>query len=106
MEFIFAETDDVLVSHSGLALAGASLRKTELQRRLDALRVDGSKRPVKPHSEVLLSTIGLLCLGKSDYADIEAFRRETFFGRALGLGPLPSLLASDFGSSHCSADGW
>ena len=34
--------------------------------------------------------IGLLCLGKSDYAAIEPFRRESFFVRSLGLSKLAS----------------
>jgi len=38
---------------------------------------------------VLLSMIGLLCLGQSDYAAIGPFRRETFFARALGLSRPP-----------------
>ncbi len=42
------------------------------------------------HGDVLLSMVGLLCLGKSDYADIEAYRQEEFFRRALGLKKLPS----------------
>jgi hypothetical protein len=52
--------------------------------------VQGLKRPALPHGEVLLSMIGLLCLGKSDYAAIEPFRRESFFARSLGLSRLPS----------------
>src|SRR5512141_2252454 len=90
MEFIISETDDILVSHAGLALAGALLQRTELRQRLDAMEVEGLKRPVMPHGEVLLSMIGLLCLGKSDYAAIEPFRRESFFARSLGLSRLPS----------------
>jgi hypothetical protein len=90
MQFIISETDDVLVSHSGLALAGALLQGTPLVQRLSAIEVEGSKRPALPHGEVLVSMIGLLCLGKSDYADIEAFRHETFFAQALGLRRLPS----------------
>lgn len=90
MEFIISETDDVLVSHSGLALAGALLRQTQLRRRLDTMEVEGLKRPVMPHGEVLVSMIGLLCLGKSDYTGIEPFREETFFRRALDLAQLPS----------------
>jgi hypothetical protein len=90
MDFIISETDEVLVSHSGLALAGALLQRTGLRRQLDALQVEGLKRPEMRHGEVLLSMIGLLCLGKSDYAAIEAFRQETFFARALGLSRLPS----------------
>jgi hypothetical protein len=90
MEFIISETDDILVSHAGLALAGALLQRTDLRRRLDALEVEGLQRPMMPHGEVLLSMIGLLCLGKSDYAAIEPFRRESFFARSLGLSRLPS----------------
>jgi hypothetical protein len=90
MQFIISETDDVLVSHSGLALAGALLQGTPLVERLSAIEVEGSRRPTMPHGEVLVSMIGLLCLGKSDYADIEAFRHETFFAQSLGLRRLPS----------------
>lgn len=90
MQFIIAETDDVLVSHSGLALVGTLLQRTALRRRLDALDVPARHRPTLSHGEVLLSMVGLLCLGKSDYADIEAFRGEAFFPRALGLSRLPS----------------
>ena len=90
MEFIISETEDVLVSHAGLALAGALLQRTGLRSRLNAMEGEGLRRPVMPHSEVLLSMIGLLCLGKSDYAAIEPFRRESFFARSLGLRRLPS----------------
>jgi hypothetical protein len=90
MQFTISETDDVLVSHSGLALAGALLGQSQLKKRLDALEIPDCKRPTMPHGEVLLAMIGLLCLGKSDFADIEAFRRETFFAPALGLTRLPS----------------
>lgn len=90
MEFIISETDEVLVSHAGLALVGAMLRQSPLGRRLDDISLAERKRPEVPHGDVLLSMIGLLCLGKSDYADIEPFRRETFFRRAMGLPRLPS----------------
>ncbi len=90
MEFIISQTDDILVSHAGLALAGALLQRTGLRSRLDAMAVEGLTRPVMPHGEVLLSMIGLLCLGKSDYAAIEPFRRGSFFARSLGLSRLPS----------------
>ena len=90
MQFEVTETDDVLVSHAGLALAGSLLQQTRIKQRADALTVAGSKRPTISHGDVLLSMLGLLCLGKSDFADIEPFRRETFFARALGLAQLPS----------------
>ena len=90
MEFIITQTDEVLVSHSGLALAGALLGQSPLRKRLNEISLGERKRPETPHGDVLLSMLGLLCLGKSDYADIEAYRQEAFFRRALGLAKLPS----------------
>lgn len=90
MEFTITHTDEVLVSHSGLALAGALLKQSSLRKRLNEIRLGERKRPEVPHGDVLLSMIGLLCLGKSDYADIEAYRHEEFFRRAMGTAKLPS----------------
>lgn len=90
MEFIISHTDEVLVSHSGLALAGALLQQSPLRKRLNEIRLGERKRPEVPHGDVLTAMIGLLCLGKSDYADIESYRQEQFFRRALGLQQLPS----------------
>ena len=90
MEFIISHTDEVLVSHSGLALAGAVLQQSPLRKRLNEICLGQRKRPELLHGDVLLSMIGLLCLGKSDYADIETYRQEQFFRRALGLAKLPS----------------
>jgi len=81
MQFIITQTDEVLVSHSGLALAGVLLQGTQLRRRLNQIRLGKRKRPEVTHGDVLLSMVGLLCLGKSDYTDIEAYRQETFFRR-------------------------
>ena len=33
MKFIISETDEILVSHSGLALAGSLLQRTAIQKR-------------------------------------------------------------------------
>jgi hypothetical protein len=90
IEFNITQTDEVLVSHSGLALAGALLGQTLLRKRLNEIRLGDRKRPEVCHGDVLVSMIGLVCLGKSDFADIEAYRQEEFFRRALGLEKLPS----------------
>jgi len=90
MQFIISQTDDVLVPQGGLAIVGALLRGTALRRRLDAIRLEGCPRPEIQHGEVVTSAIGLLCLAKSDFTDIEAFRGDAFFRRALGLRRVPS----------------
>jgi len=90
MEFIINHTDEILVSHSGLALAGAVLKQSPLRKRLNEICLGKRKRPEIPHGDVLMSMIGLLCLGKSDFADIETYRHEASFRRALGLKKVPS----------------
>jgi hypothetical protein len=92
MKFHISETDEVLISHSGLVLAGALLQGTELKRRIDRVKLDGSGRPTISHGDNLLSMIGLLCLGKSDFEAINAFEAESdeFFRLAVGLERVPS----------------
>jgi len=90
MQFIVSTTDEVLVSQAGLALVGALLRETQLRRRVNGLDVPGCRRPEIEHGDVVTAAIGLLCLGKSDFNDIQSFRDDPFFGLSLGLGKAPS----------------
>jgi hypothetical protein len=90
VKFIITETEEHLVSHSGLAFVGGLLADTQIEKRANALRLPDKPRPETTHADVLRSWIGLLCLGKSDFADIEAFRDDAFFAAALGLQDVPS----------------
>jgi len=90
MKFTISETDETLVSHSGLALAGALLQRTSIQKRADTIRLGDRKRPDVSHGDVVTAMIGLLCLGKPDFEAIEAFRDDEFFRQALGLEKIPS----------------
>jgi hypothetical protein len=75
MQFIISETDEILVSHSGLALAGALLQQAQIQKRTNRIRLGDHKRPEVSHGDVLVAMIGLLCLGRPDF---EAFRQDEF----------------------------
>ncbi len=90
MKFTISETDEILVSHSGLALVGAMLQGAQIQKRASAIRLGDHKRPEVSHGDVLAAMIGLLCLGKPDFEAIKAFRGDEFFRRALGLKKIPS----------------
>lgn len=88
--FILEKSDDEFyTSHSGLALAGLGINRwTSLCRRPEEMpRV---KKGAISHSDVIRRYLGLLCLGKSDFAAIEGFRNDRFFRDALGLKKVPS----------------
>jgi hypothetical protein len=43
-----------------------------------------------PHSDIIKSYLGLLCLGKSDFEAVENVRSDRFFKESLGIGQVPS----------------
>jgi len=90
VEFIIKEGDEHLTSHSGLALIGALLNRTELGARLDVVMLPGCREPKILHGDIVKSMVGLLCMGKPDYDAIEAFREVPFFRYSLGLGQCPA----------------
>jgi hypothetical protein len=90
VEFIIKEGDEHLTSHSGLALIGALIERMELGARIDAVTLSGCREPKIPHSDIVKSMLGLLCMGKPDYDAIEAFRDVPFFEYSLGIGQCPS----------------
>ncbi len=91
MRFHIVGTEQVLVSHSGLALAGALLQATQIRRRCHQLKI-GAGIPAISHGDNVLAMIGLLCVGKSDFEAINAFEVESdeFFRQAVGIKTLPS----------------
>ena len=97
MQFVISETDEVLVPQAGLALVGTLLQSTALKKRAGAIGLEACPRPEVKHGDVLTAAIGLLCLGKSDFTDIEAFRSDEFFRRSLGLGRVPPAAERDGG---------
>jgi len=88
--FEISETDEVLVSHSGLAFIGAAMGSTELKKEIKQVRIPGKPRPGISHYDCVLSQIALLTLAKPDFDDIEAYRQDDFFVRGLGLKSVPS----------------
>ena len=90
VEFIIKEGNELLTSHSGLALIGALLSRTALGARVDAMSLPGCRVPKIPHSDIVKAMIGLLCLGKPDFDAIEFFRGVNFFDHSLGISHCPA----------------
>ena len=86
--FVIEQSDADIVSHSGLALIGQALNKhSGLGKAVDN---NVSLRHGIPHSDVLYSYMGLLCIGKSDCDAIENVRDDSFYSSALNIDTVPS----------------
>ena len=83
--------NEKLVSQSGLVPVGVLLEYMQLTKRLETIPGVHCVEPAISHGEILSSMIGLICMGKSAYSDIEIFRNdEWFFTQALGISACPS----------------
>lgn len=96
MKFIIQAGREALESNGGLVLAGKILSGLDLDRRVNAI-VSRSKsvgagelEPKITNADVLRSYYGLLVLGRTAYEDIELYRGNGFFRRALGIKRVPS----------------
>lgn len=90
MRFQIVQGNEQLSSHSGLALAGAILDRSQIRERLDAVMLPEHPFPEISHGDISTAMIGLICLGKPDFDAIEAFRDDLFFLQSLGLESVPS----------------
>ena len=90
VEFIIKEGDEHLTSHSGLALIGALMERTELGSRVSCVTLPGCQEPKIVHGDIVKSMIGLLCMGRPDYEAIEQFREVPFFRHSLGIDQCPA----------------
>ncbi len=90
VRFEISQTDEVLVSHSGLALIGSLLSKTALKKQLNTVKIAGRPRPEISHFDTVLSMISLMCLAKPDFDAVEPFQQDEFFKRSLGIDAVPS----------------
>ena len=90
--FQLEQSSENLTSHSGLALFGAMLKGSQLASKLNRIELPKAKQePQISHNDVMVSYIGLLGLGQSDYEAIEPFRDdEAGFKLLLDLAAVPS----------------
>lgn len=90
MKFQLEQSDESLTTHSGLALVGLLLLKTNMKKRLNQITTPEITQPQISNGDIATSYIGLLCQGKSDYDHIEEFREDPFFRQSLSLKRVPS----------------
>mgnify|MGYP006196305171 CR=1 FL=1 len=84
---ILQSDTDTTTSHSGLALVGRALCLTRLGADLD------DNIPLRhgiAHSDYIVSYVGIVCTGKSDFDAVENRREDAFFKTSLGITKVPS----------------
>ena len=77
-------------SIGGISLIGILLNALESLRKVDNMRMTTIKKGNITHSDILLCLAGLFSLGKTEYADIELFRKDDFFRDSLKIKAVPS----------------
>lgn len=91
MNIKFEQSNEYLTTHAGLTIIGALLARTQLRQRVGKTVLPEIKtKPDITNGDVLASYIGLLCQGKSDFDQIEPFRKDDAFALSLQINDVPS----------------
>ncbi len=79
-------SDERLITPSGLSLVGQVLGKSDMIRKANRMRTEKRSQPQIGTGDILLTMIGLLTLGKSDFENVNEFHTdEEFYTLSLGL---------------------
>jgi hypothetical protein len=83
------ETQDRIITPSGLMLVGALLSRTKFGDMVNRL---GKPKGVKhQNSSCVISYVGMLCQGKTDYEDVRELKADTGVScQALQINTIPS----------------
>jgi hypothetical protein len=77
-------------SIGGISLIGNNLNRLQNLKSINLMNFSEVKSGTISHCDMVKSFIGLLSLGKTDYADIELYRKDMFFRDSLNLKIVPS----------------
>ena len=70
----------------GLSLVGQVLGKSNLVKKANRMRTEKRSQPQIKNGDILLTMIGLLALGKSDFENVNEFHTdEEFYKNSLGI---------------------
>lgn len=90
MKFVFEAGREMLESNAGLVLAGKILARLGLDERVNGVVIPSMLEPKISNADVIRAYMGLLVLGRTAYEDIELYRDNGFFRRALQIKRVPS----------------
>lgn len=89
MRIKIEQGNEEINSTGGNVLIGALLQLGAWEK-INAMKTSRIKYGEVSHGDILKIAIGLLALGRTDFADIELFRKNPLFKEALGLKKVPS----------------
>ena len=82
----YVVSNERLITPSGLSLVGQVLGKSNLIKKANRMRTEKRSQPQIKNGDILLTMIGLLSLGKSDFENVNEFHKdEEFYKIALGI---------------------
>lgn len=89
-KFILEQSNEFFTSLTGLAAVGALISRTKLKERLNKVKMLGAAKPKISNGDLAVAYLGLLCQGKSDFDQIEPYRKDDFFSISLSLAEVPA----------------
>jgi hypothetical protein len=91
MKFVVRFGNERLITPTGLGIAGLLLKKTELKKQINVVKLKDNANPFIKNGDIAISYIGLLCQGKSDFDDVrEMLEDKEFYTSALEISNIPS----------------
>ena len=66
----YVVSDERLITPSGLSLVGQVLGKSNLIKKANRMRTEKRSQPQIKNGDIILTMIGLLSLGKSDFENV------------------------------------
>ena len=82
----YVVSDEGMITQSRLSLVGQVIGKSNLIKKANRMRTEKRSQPQIKNGNILLTMIGLLSLGKSDFENVNEFHKdEEFYNIALGI---------------------
>ena len=75
----YVVSNERLITPSGLSLVGQVLGKSNLIKKANRMRTEKRSQPQIKNGDILLTMIGLLALGKSDFENVSEFHTDEEF---------------------------
>jgi hypothetical protein len=72
----YVVSNERLITPSGLSLVGQVLGKSNLVKKANRMRTEKRSQPQIKNGDILLTMIGLLALGKSDFENVNEFHTD------------------------------